>query len=82
MRKKKYVVGIVSKDMKGNVHVGAPGITARPQGYEAYVYQSILTETDYHICIPMALANDEDAEKKAVQEFILWIKQQEANESI
>jgi hypothetical protein len=82
MRKKKYVVGIVSADMKGNVHVGAPGITARPQGYEAYVYQSMLTDTDYHICVPMALANDDDVVKKAVEKFILWIKQQEANEKI
>jgi hypothetical protein len=82
MRKKKYVVGIVSSDGRGNVHVGAPGITARPQGYEAHVYQSPLTDTDYHICIPMALANDDNVVSKAVQKFILWIKQQEANEQI
>ena len=82
MQKKKYVVGIVSADVKGNVHVGAPGITARPQGYEAHVYHSMLTDTDYHICIPMALANNDGVVKKAVEKFILWIKQQEANESI
>lgn len=80
MRKKKYVVGVVSSDGRGNVHVGAPGITSLPQGYEAHTYESPVTNNDYVICVPMAIAKDDSLAAKAVEQFIIWLQVKEANE--